>query len=160
MLLLPGNGEISRKPHRTRVRRQSERPGQERDTGAGRRRSDAGTDLGSACGAKPTQQAGSHEELLAGLEPVALNTGDNSMSWPRPISSVMWCGNVGGGAISQTMLMGVGIDPHSYVPAPSDIAAIHDAHVVFSNGVGLEGYLDEMFDNAGGSAGRIPVSKE
>ena len=49
---------------------------------------------------------------------------------------------VGGDSIELTTLMSIGIDPHSYVPTPSDTAAIHDAHVVFANGAGLESDLE------------------
>jgi ABC-type Zn uptake system ZnuABC Zn-binding protein ZnuA len=54
--------------------------------------------------------------------------------------------------------MDIGVDPHSYIPTPSDTAAIHDAHVVFANGAGLEADLEELFSNAGGEAIRIQIS--
>jgi ABC-type Zn uptake system ZnuABC Zn-binding protein ZnuA len=67
-------------------------------------------------------------------------------------------GQVGGDRIELTVLMDIGIDPHSYVPNPADTAAIHDAHVVFANGAGLEVDLDEMFQTAGGDAAHIHLS--
>ncbi len=67
--------------------------------------------------------------------------------------------NVGGGQIDLTVLMGIGVDPHTYVPNPSDTAAIHDAHVVFANGAGLEANLEDVFDNAGGDAVQVHVSE-
>jgi manganese/iron transport system substrate-binding protein len=65
---------------------------------------------------------------------------------------------VGGDRIELTTLMGVGIDPHSYVPTPADTAALHDAHVVFANGAGLEENLAEMLDSAGGDAIQVQVA--
>jgi ABC-type Zn uptake system ZnuABC Zn-binding protein ZnuA len=65
---------------------------------------------------------------------------------------------VGGDRIELTTLMGIGIDPHSYVPTPTDTAAIYDAHLVFANGAGLEADLGEMFDSAGGDAVQIHLS--
>jgi manganese/iron transport system substrate-binding protein len=67
-------------------------------------------------------------------------------------------GQVGGDRIELTVLMDIGVDPHSYVPNPADTAAIHDAHVVFANGAGLEVDLDEMFQTAGGDAAHIHLS--
>ncbi len=67
--------------------------------------------------------------------------------------------NVGGRQIELTTLMGVGVDPHSYVPTPADTAAVHDAHVVFANGLGLEAFLDEMLKSAGGDAIQVYVSE-
>lgn len=65
---------------------------------------------------------------------------------------------VGGDKIDLTVLMGVGVDPHTYVPTPKDVAAVHDADVVFANGVGLEEFLDEMLQNVGGDAAEVYVS--
>jgi manganese/iron transport system substrate-binding protein len=67
-------------------------------------------------------------------------------------------GEVAGSHVDLTALMGIGVDPHSYVATPSDIAAVHDADVVFSNGAGLEEFLDEMMRNAGGQAVQVPLS--
>jgi ABC-type Zn uptake system ZnuABC Zn-binding protein ZnuA len=54
--------------------------------------------------------------------------------------------------------MGVGVDPHTYVPTPANTAAVHDAHVLFASGGGLEADLEEMLDSAGGEAAQIHVS--
>ena len=65
---------------------------------------------------------------------------------------------VGGDSIELTTLMSIGIDPHSYVPTPADSAAIHDAHVVFASGAGLESDLKQVFESAGGDAVRVYLS--
>jgi ABC-type Zn uptake system ZnuABC Zn-binding protein ZnuA len=67
-------------------------------------------------------------------------------------------GQVGDDRIDLTTLMDIGVDPHSYVPTPSDTAAIHDAHVILANGAGLEEDLEEMFESAGGDAVQVHVS--
>ena len=67
-------------------------------------------------------------------------------------------GRVGGDRIQLTTLMGWGVDPHSYVPAPSDMAAVYDAHLLFASGAGLEVFLAEMLANAGGRAVRVYLS--
>lgn len=67
--------------------------------------------------------------------------------------------NVGGDRIDLTTLMDIGVDPHTYVPTPAGTAAIHDAHVVFANGAGLEADLAEMFQSSGGQAVQIQLSE-
>jgi ABC-type Zn uptake system ZnuABC Zn-binding protein ZnuA len=67
---------------------------------------------------------------------------------------------VGGDQIELATLMGVGVDPHSYVPTPSNTAAIHDAHVVFASGAGLETNLEEMVQAAGGRAVHVSLSDQ
>ena len=66
---------------------------------------------------------------------------------------------VGGDRIVLTTLMGVGVDPHSYVPTPADVAALHDADVVFASGAGLEANLEATLESAGGDAAAIYVSQ-
>lgn len=66
--------------------------------------------------------------------------------------------NVGGEAVELTVLLPLGTDPHSFSPAPADLASVADAHVIFANGMGLEEFLDEMIENAGGEAAIVHVS--
>ncbi|MDD3826715.1 MAG: metal ABC transporter substrate-binding protein [Anaerolineae bacterium] len=68
-------------------------------------------------------------------------------------------GRVGGDRIGLLTLMGIGVDPHSYVPAPSEVAAIHDADLVFLNGGGLEDGLENVLESAGGEAPRVEISQ-
>jgi ABC-type Zn uptake system ZnuABC Zn-binding protein ZnuA len=65
---------------------------------------------------------------------------------------------VGGDRIALTVLMGIGVDPHSYVPTPSDTAALHDAQLIFANGAGLEANLQEMLQSTGGLGTYVEVS--
>jgi len=94
----------------------------------------------------------------ANLEPASLDTREllRVVATSNILGDVVW--NVGGDKIDLTVLMGIGVDPHTYVPTSSDTAAIHDAHLVFASGAGLETNLDEMLANAGGDAAHIEVS--
>lgn len=67
--------------------------------------------------------------------------------------------NVGGEHISLTVLVPVGADPHSFQPVPQDLAAIAEADVVFINGLGLEKFLVDLLENAGGEAQVALVSE-
>lgn len=60
-------------------------------------------------------------------------------------------GRVGGGRIDLHTLMDLGTDPHTYVATPSDSAAVHDAHLLFSNGAGLEEGMSQLPIDSGGA---------
>ena len=66
---------------------------------------------------------------------------------------------VGGDHIHLSILLPAGADPHSYEPAPRDVAAIADAAVVFANGAGLETWLAPIIENAGAAAQVVEVSE-
>lgn len=42
-------------------------------------------------------------------------------------------------------------DPHEFEPTPENVKQIAESAAVFTNGVGLEGWLDELIANAGGA---------
>jgi ABC-type Zn uptake system ZnuABC Zn-binding protein ZnuA len=108
----------------------------------------------------PAPERAEHERGVPELSAVTLGEGEKLqvVATTNIVGDVV--NNVGGDRIELTTLMRVGIDPHSYVPTPSDTAAIHDAHVVFANGVGLEENLEEMLESAGGDAVEVYVSHE
>jgi ABC-type Zn uptake system ZnuABC Zn-binding protein ZnuA len=54
--------------------------------------------------------------------------------------------------------MPLGADPHSFEPAPRDMAAVVDAHVVFANGAGLEEFLDSLMESAEAEEKTVHVS--
>ncbi len=66
---------------------------------------------------------------------------------------------VGGDRIDLNVLLPVGADPHSFSPAPQDIARVADASLVFANGVGLEAFLDNLIESAGAQERVIYVSE-
>lgn len=110
----------------------------------------------SACGGPEPEGT----QGLAELEAISLDAGQKL----RVVATTNIVGDVvhqvGGDRIKLTTLMDIGIDPHSYVPTPSDSAAIHDAHVVFASGAGLESDLERVFASAGGEALQVYLSDE
>lgn len=67
--------------------------------------------------------------------------------------------NVGGDLIELRLLIPLGSDPHGYEATPQDAAVISQAHVVFSNGVGLEDFLEPLLENAGAKHKTVAVSE-
>jgi ABC-type Zn uptake system ZnuABC Zn-binding protein ZnuA len=114
----------------------------------------------AACGSGgPDTQNSGHQQAIENLQPVSLDPGQKLqvVATTNIVGDVVH--NVGGDRIDQITLMGIGVDPHSYVPTPSGTAAVYDADVVFANGAGLESNLDEMLASAGGGAAEILVSE-
>ncbi|MFO7943586.1 MAG: metal ABC transporter substrate-binding protein [Anaerolineales bacterium] len=66
---------------------------------------------------------------------------------------------IGGEGIHLTVLLPYGANPHSFQPSPQDVAAVSQADVVFANGVGLEVFLEDLIENAGGDAEVVHVSE-
>jgi ABC-type Zn uptake system ZnuABC Zn-binding protein ZnuA len=112
--------------------------------------------LANACGAAATQPGSGAKTPT--LQAISLGPGEQL----RVVATTNIVGDVvsriGGDHIALTTLMGPGVDPHSYVPTPTDTAAVHDAHVVFANGLDLEAFLEKMIQSAGGSAVEIHLS--
>ncbi len=58
-----------------------------------------------------------------------------------------------------TTLLPVGADPHSFQPSPQDVVKVADAGIIFSNGAGLEDFLQPLLKNAGSQAKVVSVSE-
>jgi ABC-type Zn uptake system ZnuABC Zn-binding protein ZnuA len=58
---------------------------------------------------------------------------------------------VGGDLVEVRNILPPGAGPESYQPKPGDAAAISAAKIVFYNGTGLEGWLNDLFTTAGGT---------
>jgi len=56
---------------------------------------------------------------------------------------------VGGPEVAVTGLLPLGVDPHTFEPAPADMRALADAELVLASGLGLEIYLDKLAANSG-----------
>jgi manganese/iron transport system substrate-binding protein len=116
----------------------------------------------SACGGAPPQatpdpgHADEHSGAQVGPIPLAPGEKLRVVATTNIVGDVV--SQVGGDRIELTTLMDVGLDPHSYVPSPSDSAALHDAHLILANGAGLETGLEEMLTNAGGDALEVSLS--
>jgi manganese/iron transport system substrate-binding protein len=65
---------------------------------------------------------------------------------------------VGGDLIALSILMPVGTDPHDFQPRPQDAASLIDAQIIFSNGAGLEAFLQPMLDSTGTAGKLVEVS--
>lgn len=65
---------------------------------------------------------------------------------------------IAGDRVQVTVLVPRGVDPHAYEPSAQDLAAVADADLVFSNGLGLEAFLEDLLANAGGTARHVVVS--
>ena len=59
---------------------------------------------------------------------------------------------VGGDRVEVQNIIPMGAGPESYQPKPQDAAAIAAADIVFYNGTGLEDWLQDLFESAGGTA--------
>jgi len=59
--------------------------------------------------------------------------------------------NVGGDRVEVTALVPPGAEPEDYDPTPADAAAVSRARVFFANGLGLEAYLENLVESAGGA---------
>lgn len=66
---------------------------------------------------------------------------------------------IGSEAIELTVLLPAGVDPHTFVSTPQDVAEVVEAEVVFANGAGLEEFLESLIESAGGGAQVVLVSE-
>jgi ABC-type Zn uptake system ZnuABC Zn-binding protein ZnuA len=111
-----------------------------------------------ACMPETSQTDHGHAAEPGKLEPINLQAGERLQVVATTNIIGDMVANVGGERIALTTLMAPGVDPHSYVPTPAGTAAIHDAQVVFANGLGLEANLERMLESAGGEAAEILLS--
>jgi manganese/zinc/iron transport system substrate-binding protein len=54
--------------------------------------------------------------------------------------------NLGGKRLNVIGLMGPGVDPHLYRASTADVERLHEADMIFYNGLHLEGRMAEMFE--------------
>ncbi len=67
--------------------------------------------------------------------------------------------NVAGNRLEVDSLVPTGMDPHSFVPSPQDIARIADCDLLVANGAGLESWLQKTIANAGGNYLLVEATK-
>ncbi len=70
---------------------------------------------------------------------------------------------IGGDHIDLKVIMGAGVDPHTFKPSPSDFAELAGAKLAFYNGLHLEGKMVETFedklkDKSVAVAGHLPAN--
>src|SRR5262245_39626155 len=67
--------------------------------------------------------------------------------------------NVGGDRVEVQALVGPNSDAHVYQPSPSDAKALADAKVIFTNGLGFEGWIARLIKASGSKAPMIVATK-
>jgi ABC-type Zn uptake system ZnuABC Zn-binding protein ZnuA len=65
---------------------------------------------------------------------------------------------IGGDAVDVHQILRPNTDPHDYEPRPRDIQETADAKVVVTSGDGLDHWMGEVVDNAGGSPAVLDAS--
>ena len=63
--------------------------------------------------------------------------------------------NIGGDKIDLVTLVGLGSDVHEFEPSPSDLERLLDAAVIIENGLGLETWLNQLYQSSGSKALRV-----
>nr|WP_246588247.1 zinc ABC transporter substrate-binding protein [Bartonella raoultii] len=66
--------------------------------------------------------------------------------------------NVGGNHISMTTLVGPNANTHTYEPTPRDAQTLRNAHIIFINGLHLEGFMDRLITASATQALLVKVS--
>jgi manganese/iron transport system substrate-binding protein len=95
-----------------------------------------------ACGAKSTQ-VGTQEKLKV-------------LATTTIVGDVVK--QIGGDLVDLYVLLPPGADPHSFQPTAQDMVQVAEADLIFTNGLGLEGFLDNLLANAGGKVKPVAVS--
>ena len=101
--------------------------------------------------------------VLAGCGDSQRNPGPDVVATTTQIGD--WTRAVAGGAANVHQILQPNTDPHEYEPRPHDVEAVARAKVVFVNGDGLDGWMDSVISNAGGSpkvvdlGARVPVRR-
>jgi ABC-type Zn uptake system ZnuABC Zn-binding protein ZnuA len=103
----------------------------------------------SSCGAAP-----------AG--PQAASAAPTAVGLPRVLAAETFLAdisqNVAGNRLKVDALLPIGVDPHSYEPAPGDVTKVAQSDVLIVNGAGVETFLDKLLQNAGGRRDVITAS--
>jgi manganese/zinc/iron transport system substrate-binding protein len=72
------------------------------------------------------------------------------------VADVVW--KVGAKRVWVETLMGAGVDPHRYLPTAGDRAKLESAHIVFFNGLHLEGKMVDTFEKSHGRMRAVAVT--
>ena len=67
--------------------------------------------------------------------------------------------NVGGDAVTVSVLVPAGGDAHTFEPSPDDITVIEGADLLFENGLGFEPWLDDLYGASASAAERVVVTE-
>lgn len=67
---------------------------------------------------------------------------------------------IGGDHVQVIALMGPGVDPHLYKATQSDLSKLHDAQMIFYNGLHLEGQMLSIFDQMANDKTVVAVGEQ
>ncbi|TET54873.1 MAG: zinc ABC transporter substrate-binding protein, partial [Anaerolineales bacterium] len=112
----------------------------------------------ASCSYESPPANGNGTDEMPALWPIALAEGEKLQVIATTSIVADVVANVAGDSIELTTLLPPGIDPHGFEPAPQDVAAVADAHVVFASGAGLETFLDDLIESVGEGIAVVPVS--
>ncbi len=91
--------------------------------------------------------------LLSGCRQSGDTSATDSSNKPLAVATTGPVGaavrRVAGDRLRVEVMMGPGIDPHSYKAVPSDLRTLDSAAIIFLNGLHLEGRLGEVFERMG-----------
>ncbi len=99
-------------------------------------------------------QIAGYSILFAASAPVMAKTVDTVASFSVLADIVK---QVGGDHVNVTTLVGPDGDPHTFQPSPKESVIINKADVVFTSGLGLEGWMDRLV-TASGYKGDVVVA--
>jgi ABC-type Zn uptake system ZnuABC Zn-binding protein ZnuA/ABC-type Mn2+/Zn2+ transport system permease subunit len=74
-----------------------------------------------------------------------------------------WVREVGGDKVEVTQILAPNTDPHDYEPRPDDVTKTADAEIVFTSGLDLDHWIDQVVSDSGSDAeivdlgARVPV---
>ncbi len=100
--------------------------------------------------------------LAACAAPVQPTEPSASAGAPRVLAAATFLADIGqnvaGDRLAVGALIPAGLDPHTFQPTPQDVARVADSQVLIVNGAGLEEWLEEILNNAGGQRTTIEAS--
>jgi len=114
-----------------------------------------------AAGVRPLVRAGRWPALpfaaLAAAMVVVAGCGSSSNGGQlRVVATTTQIGDfvrqVGGGAVAVDQILQPNTDPHQYEPRPNDVVDAAEAKLVFANGDGLDGWIEQIVSDSGSGA--------
>src|SRR4051794_32878598 len=100
--------------------------------------------------------------LLLLLLPLAACGGTGGSGRPVVVATTTQLADVvrtiGGGAVTVHQILQPNTDPHDYEPRPADVAATAGAKLVVASGDGLDHWIGEIVDEAGGGRRVLTVA--
>lgn len=91
---------------------------------------------------------------LAGVMAGAAQASSPAPATPLPVVATFsiladWVRQVGGDRVEVGVLVPAGADSHVFQPTPAHARQLAQAQLVFSNGLGFEGWIERLIQNAG-----------